>query len=592
MALNSLKQVFEKRGLEYSSNFLSGNIIISEKLDTYRIIFENVAGRLRFFKQDNTEINLIERIITNLWEDAIIELSIILNEHTIPEGLRFGIAYTPIDKPIRIKYDSLPKYILTDITKIDESEKISFSHPEIERWAEELALGRPPIIFEGPLNKTQIIKLLDYSTGSYSDNFSLSKILEDDFKGTYSKESIIEGIIINNRNQIAQITSYEFDLLNENRDQENRDFYDLTILNLNNFLDNYNFPVLEGESSDDLYLEIACDIFNGYIKNPLLIENLAPEDLTPPKFGYGGELNTLLIKNKETLELLEKGGKIYESVFKIVLSSLRKYKKEYGLLNESDINKFNTYVFLISEKIKAPAINSITNSYDLSESRSENVVISAVNKKISNDVNNMRVISSIQKAFEAKGRDKEKGKIPCVVYFSEFSPFTSSQAENILSLQKMWKAPVIIAALSNKRRAEGKVFKFSDTTIKAQIKSFADDHKEEVPAYFMIDNWSIRGIFDHCRDEYEPICLITDKDKKSDFVLQLYFEEEIMGERIGVEKEFNIGEIENKDILTAFRSIEDNNFYNFKNLTPQSIWGLYDTIRSEYQTWGQNIKMI
>ena len=57
--LNTLAMTLEKRGSEYVNQFLSENIIITEKLDTYRILFEKVNGEIKLFKKDNTELNII-----------------------------------------------------------------------------------------------------------------------------------------------------------------------------------------------------------------------------------------------------------------------------------------------------------------------------------------------------------------------------------------------------------------------------------------------------------------------------------------------------------------------------------------------------
>ena len=588
MALNLLSDILKEKNTAYVNNMLSGNVIITEKLDTYRILFEKINGELHFFKKDNNELGLIERVLTNIWEDAIVELSIILADHDLPEGVRFGLAYTPIENPIRIPYSSIPKYIITDITERENNRvKRIFEYEEVSQWSEELCLGRPPIIFEGELSNEQKEFLLDYASVKYDKVESITETLENKFKGTYSNEKIIEGIIIKTKDRLSQIISYEFDLLNEayQKNEESRDFYDLTILSLNSFFEYYNFPILESKASDELYLEIVCDIFNQYCKNSSVTEQLKPEYLTPPKFGYTGELNTLLIKNKKTLELLETGGKVYESVFKVILSSLRKYKKEYGLLNETAINKFNTFVYLISEKINKPLPPFDNNIELILEARSDNIVVDVLKKKTGKDIDNMRVIASIQKAFEPKGDQNPKGKEKCVVYFSEFRPLTISQEENILSMNKMWKCPVILASITSKRRVKGERFLFSDNLIKAQIKSFADFNKEIVPAFFLLDDWDLYSVFHYCRPKYEPIVIITDMGKKSDFVNQLYFEEEVMSQRIGVEKDLNIGEMENKDALQSFRAIEDNVFSQFKEVTPQPIWALYDLMESEWRTW-------
>lgn len=66
-----------------------------------------------------------------------------------------------------------------------------------------------------------------------------------------------------------------------------------------------------------------------------------------------------------------------------------------------------------------------------------------------------------------------------------------------------------------------------------------------------------------------------------------------MGGRLGVNEKFNIGEMENKYNLEAYRAIEDNLFVTFREVTPQSIHGLYDSMIAEYKTWsGQLIGII
>jgi len=591
MALNTLRQVLEKNGSKYVDKFLNDEVIITEKLDTYRILFENVNGEIKFYKKDNSEINLIERVLTNVWEDAIVELSIILHEAVVPEGLRFGLAYTPVEKPIRIPYTKLPKYLITDITRRKNNKVVeALDYDELQNWAETLQLGRPPVIFRGKLSEEQKKVLLEYAQANYDDiEDNLAEFLTKRFKGTYSNESIIEGIIISDGERLVQVVSYEFELLNEAYQKVNfsRDFYDLTILSLNNFLERYPFPMMEGKNPDDMYLEMVCDIFNHYCESPSVTEGMKPEYLTPPSFGYTGGLNLLLIKNQKTLELLEKGGKVFESIFRVILSSLRKYKKEYGLLNESAVNKFNTYVYLISEKIFNPIQE---NPFDMIAEKSENIVVDAIARKVATDVDNMRVIASIQKTFEPKGREGKPGAEKVAIYLTDFKPFTKSQEENIKSIQNMWKCPVIIASVGNSRRVRGEKFFFTDHLVRAQMKAFADSNKDMVPAFFLLKDWDLYSIFDTVRPKYEPIAIITDITKKSELALQLYFEEEVMDERISVDKNFNIGELENKDLLPAFRAIEDMDFVNFRNLVPESIYGLWDSMQSEWKTWNGKIR--
>jgi len=599
--LNTLTYLLEKRGEKYVDELLNSDLIITEKLDTYRVLFEKHGDHLVFFKKDNTELNLIERTLTNVWEDAIIELSTIIGDIMLPEGLRFGVAYTPVERPIRIPYSKIPKYVLTDITLRKNNKVVEvYEYDEVNQWATTLGLGRPPIIFAGILNEEQKNVLKNYAEGNlekWHENFA--KTITRLFGETYSKENIIEGIIIKRDKDLAQIVSYEFDILNEayEKEESSRDFYDLILLNLNRFMDNYQIPVLEGKTSDEMYLELTSDIFNKFCDQfPNIVESVKPDYLTPPAYGYYGGLNLLLIKNKKTIDILEKGGKIYEALFRIIISSLRKPKKEFGLLSESAVNKFNTFVnvikHVINEEVETQPQVGLLVENTINEVRSDNVVIGAMTHRQLSDIDNMRVIASVQKAFEPAMLDVVKGKEKVVVYITECRPFTTSQVENIRSMHRNWKCPVVIGSVSNERRMKGNKFLFTDDLIKAQLDAVAIENKDVVIAYFLMQSWSLTELFQYLRPKFEPIALITDTGKKSQFAIQLYFEDEVMGGRIGVEKDFNIGEMDNKDQLPAFRAIEDKLIVKFKEVTPPSIWGLFDSMSSEYRTWsGQFISV-
>jgi hypothetical protein len=213
-----------------------------------------------------------------------------------------------------------------------------------------------------------------------------------------------------------------------------------------------------------------------------------------------------------------------------------------------------------------------------------------MNRRQPSDVDNMRIIASIQKAFEPTALEIEKGKNNVVVYITECLPFTNSQLENIIFINKSCKCPIILGSISNKKRVNEIDFHFSDMLVKSQLESVALFNKDIISAFFMSESWNLTQIFEYCRPKYEPIAIITDDGKKSEFAVQLYFEDVIMGGRIGVDQIFNIGEMKNNNKLQAFRAIEDNLFNVFKETTPQSIWGYWDNMITEYKIWCGEIK--
>jgi hypothetical protein len=334
-----------------------------------------------------------------------------------------------------------------------------------------------------------------------------------------------------------------------------------------------------------MYISIICDIFNKYCQKKSVSEKIESKYLIPPQFGYHGQLNKKFIKNKETLDWINKAP-IYEALFKVILSSFRKYKKPYGLLTESIVEKFNSYVYLINNyinKFKENECNLLT------EARSDNVVVSAFKKRNPTDVDNMRVIASIQKAFEPKMQEVKRGEKPCILYVTTFQPFTNSQMTNIVRMNEMWQYPVLVCGVGSKYRVEGKQFHPSDELIKAQMRALVNGDSKLIPGFILLDSWSLTELFEYARPHFEPMMIITDIGKKSEFTLQLFLEEEIMGRRISVNPEFNIGEMENEDLINTIRSIEDNNYQLFLELTPKCIHLLFNNIFEEYRLWSQQI---
>lgn len=587
MGLNTIAAVLEKKGQGFVDKILEGEVVITEKLDTFRILFEQNNGVLTFYKKDNTPITLIERTLNDIWEAALLEIPTLINETKLPEGIRFGVAYTPVERPLRIPYTNLPRYILTDMTKRKKGKVVeAYNYDEITQWAGILCMAKPPVLFEGILSKKQKNMIMSYELKQYEGDFnSFNEMIKETLNNTYSNSDIIEGIIIKSGKTLTQIISYEFEMLSEAyyNNKQSRDFYDIVLLSITNFMDSYKFPILESNDGDSSYIEIISNMFVEYCKSNKITEGLEPKYLSSPQFGHVGKLNKHFIDNKEAIRFVE-SDPIYEALFKVFISSFRKYKKPYGLLSEVVIDKFNTYVGLINDMT-----NQGLDSTDFLNESSENIVVNKVGEKIHNDMNSMRVISSIQNAFTPPKYNIEKGKQKVIIYLTSFEPFTSSQMINIEQIHNKWNVPVILAAVSSVNTRKGKDFHLSDGLIMSQMRSLSNFNKKLIPSFMLLDSWDLKEIFQYARPDYEPLLIITDVGKKSDISLQLYYEEEIMGGKISVLPEFNIGEMENKEELVSKRSIEDGNGSAFLELTPKAVHIFYDNIINEFKNWEGSI---
>ena len=582
--LNTIETLIQKKGKKYVEEILNSQITITEKLDTFRILFEMNEGKLYFYKKDNSEITFTERTLNDIWESALLELPTLIGTTKLPEGIRFGVAYTPVERPLRIPYTNLPRYILTDMTRREKGKVVeSYDFDEITEWAGLLCMGRPPVIFQGKLDEEQKRLLIAYDTKNYNgEELTFSKMIEKTLQSSYSKEDIIEGIVIKSPQAIMQVTSYEFDILNEayQNTPASRDFYDIVILSVTEFMDTYKLPELVSENVDEAYIEIISDIFAKYCENETISETLEPKYLSAPQYGHGGNLNPQFIKNEKALEYILSSD-IHEALYRVFLSSFRKYKKPYGLLTENVVDKFNTYVGVISDLIK----EEIDSLESLNEGLSDNITVKTLKRRQPTDIDNMRVIASVQRAFLPPQYNIPQGKRKVAIYLTTYCPFTTAQMTNIEQMHNQWNVPVLLAAVSFKRELKGHEFHLSDDVVLSQMKSLSNFNKSLIPSYMLLNTWSLKEIFQFARPHYEPLIIFTDTGKKSELALQLFYEEEIMGGKLNVLDEFNIGEMENKEAISAHRSIEDGNGSSFMEQTPKSIHNFYDNIINEYRIW-------
>lgn len=555
---------------------LNGEVTITEKLDTFRFIFTNTNEGVKFYKKNYTEIGLIERTLTNIWEDAIYDINEMCKNVDIPIGLQFGISYTPVDRPLRIPYPYLPKYILTDVKKGNKKMSDEF----VLEWANTLGIGKPPIIFKGVLDELQKSILISYDNKDFDTikDVEFCNVLKNVIGESYSNGDILEGIVISNGKTSLQIESHEFGLLKESysKVQSNRTLYEMVMLYLSNFLNEND--IIDG-IGEHAYIENVCYLFNNFIKKVNIGSCVTESDLTPTHYGYMGGLNKTWISNEATLAYLDNG--INENIFKIILNGLRVERKPSGILNENVISVINGYVSKLNKTCFGNNDTTYLNEVD------NNVVVDMVGEQRElDDLGNMKIIASIQQAFIGKlGGGATKGGENVIVFVSNFSPFSVSEYVLIEQLYNTYNIPIILCHYntSNTISSDDK-YVTSDNLVNAQMKSLVDNIPFII-SYVDIDDDSIETIFNKVRPTYEPLFLCTTNDSASDYINQLYFYEKVNGGKIGVMDNFNISNQPKGDELFIMQCIENEDAIKFKELTPKCIHWIWNNILNEYKIW-------
>ena len=293
--------------------------------------------------------------------------------HTLPDYVTnllstnwwFCFEYFPDLQPAHIEYKKMPlnNLILTCIVK---GTKYKYNYSEIVEYSKLFNVDSLPVIFRGKLNEKQleVINLflhtsehdLEYVFGENNFAYFFYKILNPKLENSFLMEEFndnLEKIII----RINGNDEFSFEILNPSyarMDLSNKteylETYSLILLNFLEFLQLIDLEKtkLKEITKDELYIELISAIFNEYVDN--IKKELKDWNLSIPEFFVEDKfkINTFLLKNKKTIELIKSDNKI-EYLFKLILSSFNKHKKKpVGIFNEKTVDLFNKEVDKIS----------------------------------------------------------------------------------------------------------------------------------------------------------------------------------------------------------------------------------------------------
>jgi hypothetical protein len=277
----------------------------------------------------------------------------------------FCFEYFPDLQPAHIEYKKLPKNNLI-LSCIVKGTRYKYNYSEIVEYAKLFDVDALPVIFKGKLNEKQleVINLflhtserdLEYVFGEDNFAYFFYKILNPQLENSFLMDEFnnnLEKIII----KIDGVDEQTFEILNPSYEKmelsnktEYLETYSLILLNFLEFLQLVSFDKLKLKeiTKDELYIELISAVFNEYIENikkEIKDWNLSiPEFFTEDKF----KINTFLLKNKETIDLIKSNIKI-EYLFKLILSSFNKKKKKpIGIFNDKTTELFNDEVDKIS----------------------------------------------------------------------------------------------------------------------------------------------------------------------------------------------------------------------------------------------------
>lgn len=362
--------------------------------------------------------------------------------HTLPEYVTnllsstwwFCFEYFPDLQPAHIEYKKMPKNKLI-LTCIVKGTKYKYNYNEIVEYSKLFNVDALPVIFRGKLNEKQleIINLflhtsendLDYVFGEDNFAYFFYKILNPQLNNSFLMDDFnenLEKIIIRingNDEHSFEILNPSYEKMNMDNKTEYLETYTLILLNFLEFLQLVDFEKIKLKeiTKDELYIELISAIFNNYaddIKKDLSEWIISiPDFFTEDKF----RINTFLLKNEKTIELIKSNGKI-EYIFKLILSSFNKKKKKpIGIFNEKTIELFNKEVDKISNYLEG--VLKINREYMLRNNDLLNFK-DYFNVKYSTDAD-QQIYPDIDRLISELPDGEEKKKSPKKGEISDFS---------------------------------------------------------------------------------------------------------------------------------------------------------------------------
>jgi hypothetical protein len=327
--INTLQEAYRKRGLDWTRNFLSSELRITEKAEAYRFSCElSRGGKLRYFgKNADVPLNRIDRTVSDLYENAIEKIERLPDSivGSLPRSHRFGFSWNPESG-----------LFLTDITIRQHGKLVKQIHEKdlLKKWAILLRVNCAEEVYAGTLDESRIELLLE----SLENNAEISFDNLDPQK-TY----IIRGEL--------GITKISPGKETEVREQKSHAF-DLLLLQIYEHLEEIDFGhfAFQSERTDERYIEVVCEAFNRFVR--ARGQEFLEMGIQKPAFlEKSGKFNRRWVRNSKTLEILESNKK-YEYLLSIFLTNLRKQKKASGLLRESFVESYNQKVQQIEETIQ------------------------------------------------------------------------------------------------------------------------------------------------------------------------------------------------------------------------------------------------
>lgn len=645
--ISHLYDLYNKKGKDFIDNLFNTYVTVNEKMDGSAFIVErdSETGKFNFYKRDQRNpITLVDRTLMKYYEKPIQYIES-LPPHIIkeiPRGWRFGLEYFANSAPVEIVYDEVPKnnLILSYIHKKDQSGKpkgIIQGKNDLDTWADLLGVERPPIIFQGYLEKEQKDRILDFLRTSFEDLVTEYKtrsfvafiigVLNPELKKTALNadlEKPIEGIVFRFGEEdeeqepiLSKMVDPVFTELAKSKakkrtEEKPSDFLGITILDVMNFILENGVDTFEiaGTTEDERYISFISDVFSKFLDEYGYKYKGAdfqePEYLKKEDF----RLNKNLITDRRVLKYLEED-EAFESLFKLILNSFRKIKKRAGgIITPGIIDQFNLLVSSIEKRVetetKKPAVmeSEMPSFLDFKKNnlkpKKVDYVTSESEESTKDDdhfcsynefISALETIDTTKKDIEKpkldeKEEDKKTELNEVNILVGRFQPFHNGHIKMAKLLKEKNGLPSIVAVVNPGHNKSGKS-PFNEDLIGKYMEAVVKDHPGLIDGYFATKKGLLGVIYGIAKEMGYKVNLIgAGDDRVDDYRKQSEYLKKAGGD---FSEEIEVVETPRTTTGTEIRNfIGNEDFLTFKKLVPQGVSSFYNSLLSSIN--GKEIK--
>jgi len=390
-----MTQIVKLQSIENTRDFIES--IINKEL----LIFEDIQGSKIFVKWDgdkfiikpkstkNDALNFVDLAVQKFYNNAHQYFQSLPSYITdlLSKSWWFCFEYfPPYDaQPANIEYSKNPKNNLI-LTCIVKGNKYKYDYAELQEYSNLFDCDCLPVIFMGKLNDKQreVINLylhtgendLEFVFGESNFAKFFYDILNPQLKNSFLMHrddfnDNLEKIVIKvegNDDVSFEILNPLYQRISYQNNSEYVEMYSLIILNFLEFcqlidVDSYK---VKANIKDEIYIDLICQLFNEYMNN--IKKDMDDWEINIPKFFKEEKfnINTDLLNNKKTVELIKSDKKI-EYVFKVILGTFNKRrKKPVGIFNDQTVEIFNQFVDKLNNHVDK--LLNINREYSLQKS--------------------------------------------------------------------------------------------------------------------------------------------------------------------------------------------------------------------------------